>query len=233
MAACTRGEVSVSPGIERGAEGEVARVARARRHHAGAHHAVAERCAPPPRPSRRWRRSRAASRSGASRRKPSGWISLHDPPVDLDLVAAQQRAQLPHVGLDAAPRERLLAHHHAAGEAGADRDDEPARRQLLDRCRSPRPSSTTWRRFGTSTAVPRPMRARAVGGARQRDPDVAVERGRVVEPDALVAELLGERRVLGCVGGRREAAREPHAQPSSFKQAAARSRAGTSATPRP
>ena len=67
-----------------------------------------------------------------------------------------------------------------------------------------------WRRLGTSTAGPSPMTCVRSAQRARRHPHVVVQRGRVVQPRPLVAELLGERDVVGGVppgregGGQRE-----------------------------
>ena len=95
--------------------------------------------------------------------------------------------------------------------------------------------ASTWRRCGM-TSAPRPMLLGVVGDARERHPDVPVQRGRVVEVDASVAELLGALRPLDAVRPRWEAAGEVHrherprgsAPQRSTRCRRARARAGSS-----
>ena len=61
-----------------------------------------------------------------------------------------------------------------------------------------------WRRLGTATPVPSPIRSVVSATRARRDPEVAVERRRVEDPDTLVAERLGARRVPGQVSAGRE-----------------------------
>ena len=72
-------------------------------------------------------------RRDRERRREVGAVQhLHDRAVDLDLLAAQQRAELLDVAARPRPRQRLLAHRHAAGESGPDRDRDPTGRELLE-----------------------------------------------------------------------------------------------------
>ena len=131
---------------------------------------------------------------GRVRRPAFGMAHRDHPAVDLDGVAAQQRTQRADVLVDATPRQRSLPEHRARGEAGADDDREAPGRDVLDR--------RDRRRGGEHVAQVRdderaePDALGVVGDARQRDPDVPVQRGRVVQVHAPVPELLGALRPL-------------------------------------
>src|SRR5438045_3410108 len=63
---------------------------------------------------------------------------------------------------------------------------------------------------GNEDARPEPDAARAVGGPAERDPDVGVERRRVVDPCPPEAQFLGERDVIGRLGAWRKRSRDVH-----------------------
>ena len=145
--------------------------------------------------------------------------------LPLDLLAAQERAQDTHV---------LDAHvDHLSGRCPIVR--RPVKPEPTATATRSGPAIDTsvaiaaaftigWRRLGTSTPGPRPMRGRPLGRAAELHPDVGIERRRVVEPGARVAELLGDARVLvALVGGAKaqDSVRDvamgrgvPHDQPS-------------------
>ena len=116
--------------------------------------------------------------------------------IDLDDVPPKQPAKLFDVGSHDAPRERALTEDvsrgipgtHCAGEASRgepiDRRDRRSRRHHVAQIRHEhrRPESDPLRRFR---------------GAGEMDPDILVERGGVVHPDAVVAELLGKHGEVG------------------------------------
>ena len=112
---------------------------------------------------------------------------LHEGTVDLDRFTLQERAQRPHEVLDLAERHRALAEHAPRSEATPDTDRDPPRRERLER---------RDRRRGDE-GVPKPWNGDAdaevdlvavLGDLRERHEDVAVQRRRVVEPDALIAQ---------------------------------------------
>ena len=71
---------------------------------------------------------------------------------------------------------------------------------------------------------------RTLGDARQRDPHVAVERRRVVSPEAAVAECFGEHGVVDDVEMRRQGAGDVHAYRFTTKtQVVQRQRPGAAA----
>ena len=132
---------------------------------------------------------------------------LDDRAVDDHPLTFEQAAHLRDVRARLGPRHRGLAERHPPGEAGADRDHHPARRQGLER--------GDRARLGQRVPQPRDQHRGAeadplgvLRDLRERDPHVGIERRRVVEPDALVPELLGQPGVLHHVGSRRERARD-------------------------
>ena len=126
--------------------------------------------------------------------------------LDLHRLPGEQAAQLREVASHVGPRQRLLAHRHAPGEAGAERDGEAARRDLLQR-RDRRRLRYRMAQVGDQDGRAKTDAARRVRDACQRHPDVGVQRRRIVQPDPLVAERLAQPRVLDCVRARRERAR--------------------------
>src|SRR5680860_1356801 len=135
-----------------------------------------------------------------------GGHEAHELAVDLDRLAGEQPAELADVALDPRPRERGLAEGHPAGEPGADRDGEPSGREPVhggDRVRGHHDVTQARHQHGGAESDP----VRGLGDARERDPDVGIQRGRVVQPHALVAELLGKTGVADAVRSRRDPAR--------------------------
>ena len=137
---------------------------------------------------------------------------MHQPTrrtVHVHLVAREECPQLAHMALEGRERERLLAEHAAAGEAGAERDAEPPGRDRLD-VRDRRGGGDDVAQARDQHAGAEPDAARGARGLGDGDPDVAIESGRVGEPHPVVAEPLGERGVVADVGGRNEGAGETH-----------------------
>jgi hypothetical protein len=129
-------------------------------------------------------------------------------------LAAQQPAELRHVIAHELPGHRLLAQRAPRGEARAERADQPAGRQLLDAGDGGgRHQDVSEVRDEHRGAEPDALGG--LGHARERDPHIAVQGGRVVGPQPLVAERLRPARVVHDVPTRREAARDPHG-PQSY-----------------
>ena len=133
----------------------------------------------------------------------------HDGPVHLDLLAAEQGAQLAQILLDRRPRQRLLAEGHATGEAGAEGGDGPAGREALEG-RDRRRLHEHVAKAGDEDRGTESDALGALGDARQRDPHVGVQRRRVVQPGPFVAERLGHHRVLDHLGPGRKRAGDVH-----------------------
>ena len=102
-----------------------------------------------------------------------------------------------------------LPHRHPAGETGADRGDGPAGRELLERRdRAGLGERVPQVRDEHRRTEPDPL------GAQRRErgdhPDVGIQRGRVEQPRALVAEPLGLDDVLDGVETRWKCAGKLH-----------------------
>ena len=99
-----------------------------------------------------------------------------------------------------------VAHRPPPREARPERDGDAAR--------APAPASAAvaaaltigWRRVGTRTPGPEPDALGALGRQREHHPHVGALLRRVVQPRALVAELLGEHHLLGRIQRRRKRA---------------------------
>src|SRR5204863_3060916 len=115
--------------------------------------------------------------------------------VAVDRLAVEEAADLKQVAAHDAQLQWRQAEAGTAGEAGAEPGPEAPRREPFE--------GGDGARLGERMAVARDEDSGAdtdstgaLGDAGQRDPDVVAEGGDLRAPDALVAELLGEARVL-------------------------------------
>ena len=158
-----------------------------------------------PGPSGPARRRPTAPSTGRARAEAFGLQHLDDRAVPLDLLAAEQRLHRAHVRRRRSPTASgRLPERVPAGEAGADADHDASGRERFE------PGDRRGRGHRVAQARDQHARAeadaaRALGAARERHEHLGVQRGGVVEPGPPVAELLGERDVIGRVhrGGER------------------------------
>ena len=161
--------------VEHGAEGEHGAPVELLVAAADRHHAVAELARD--RESLRSVRGDDDRRSDRARGRELRPVQhLHDRALDLDLLTPQQAAQLLDVPARPRPGERLLAHRHAAGEAGTDRDGDASRREVLERRDRARLRERVPEVGNEHRRSERDARG-SLRGERRNHPDVAVERG--------------------------------------------------------
>ena len=129
----------------------------------------------------------------------------HPRALPLDRLAAQQAAVGADVGVHERPRDRAVAHRPPAGEPRPERDGDAAGGQRGERGGG-RGVDHRMAQGGHEDARPEADALRPLGRQRERHPDVGALLRRVVQPGALIAQLLGERDVLGRVeSGRKRA----------------------------
>jgi hypothetical protein len=133
--------------------------------------------------------------------RPGGGVAsrvqhLHPRALPLDDLAAQQPAVglqvVPHVR----PRDGAVAHRAPPAEAGAEGDRDPARGERDERGRGGGVDHRV-AQAGHQHARTQPDPLGALGGQRERHPDVRALLRRVVHPRAVVAHALGQGDVAG------------------------------------
>ena len=114
-------------------------------------------------------------------------------------ITPQQRAKLLDMGSHEFPGERVLPEDSTSGISGFYRADQPSWRDAIDRCdRRCGRHDMTQIRHEDGRSDPDPL-SRFCGPG-DMDPDILVERSRVVHPGPIIAELLGTHREFDNLG---------------------------------
>ena len=141
--------------------------------------------------------SRNGTSIGRGAPKPAGWIICIFAPSHSTISPRRRALQRADVVGHERPAQRLLAEREPARETGADGDRDPLGAGQVDEGGDGGGVGHRVAQARDQHARAEADRRRALGAAHQRRPDVGVQRRRVVQPRAPVAERLGDGHVVG------------------------------------